>query len=196
MRFFTVTEWKWLVCQHFGPFLDRVFISSDEEGWVKLPGTADNILDYEIEASLDQPTGYAEYLDTTMNAWVATGSVPVPLSNDAEQELGPAILLTNGKVLQIGANGAVGGDDTNTALYDPTTNSWAAGPFFRADQDDKVDTGSGSEFAPAPHRDLRLSDGDRRDHRHPGRCLRRQLARTGRRLGSDADHGRPAPTSP
>ena len=107
--------------------------SSDEESWVKLPGTSGDVLDYELWASLSTqsppPPGFAEYLDTTTNQWVATGSVPVPLSNLYETELGPALLLpSTGNVFQIGANGQVGGSKTNTAIYNPTTNTWSAGP--------------------------------------------------------------------
>ncbi len=104
--------------------------SSDEESWVKIPGTAGNILDYELWASLDQSPGYAEYYNTSTNTWVATGSVPVPLSTDNESELGPAIQLPNGNVLQIGANGSFGSTSTNTAIYHPSTNTWTAGPVI------------------------------------------------------------------
>ncbi len=104
--------------------------TSDEETWVKLPGAAGNILDYDIWASLNQSPGYAEYFNTATNAWVATGSVPVALSNTNEDELGPALLLPNGDVFQIGANGTFGGTSTNTALYNPSTNSWTAGPVI------------------------------------------------------------------
>lgn len=110
--------------------------STDEEGWTKLPGTAGNILDYELWASLDQSPGYGEYLDTANNTWVATGSVPVPLSEDlntfdgVETELGPALLLPNGTVFQLGANGSFGTTSSNTAIYDPSSNSWMAGPVI------------------------------------------------------------------
>jgi hypothetical protein len=99
-----------------------------EESWVKLPGTSGNILDYELWASLNQLPGYGNYLNTSTNQWVATGGVPVPLSNTVETEVGPAILLPSGNAFQIGANGTFGGSNTNTALYNPTTNSWTAGP--------------------------------------------------------------------
>ncbi len=102
--------------------------TTSEETWVKLPGMNGNILDYELWASLNQSPGYGEYLNTATNTWVATGSVPVPLTNTNETELGPAIVLPNGQVFQVGANGTFGGSNTNTALYDPITNSWAAGP--------------------------------------------------------------------
>ncbi len=102
--------------------------TSSEEAWVKLPGTGGNILDYELWASLDVSPGYGEYLNGASNTWTATGSVPVPLSEDNETELGPGLLLPNGDVFQIGANGSFGSVSDNTALYNPTTNTWTAGP--------------------------------------------------------------------
>ncbi len=101
--------------------------STDEESWVKLPGTGGNILDYELWASLGTTPGYGEYLDTSKMQWVATGPVPVPLSNTNEFELGPAALMPTGQVLQLGANGK-GGSPSNTAIYDPGSNTWSAGP--------------------------------------------------------------------
>jgi hypothetical protein len=52
---------------------------------------------------------------------VDTGVLPVLLSNETGFEIGPALLLPDGRVFQIGAEG-------HTALYDPSTNTWAAGP--------------------------------------------------------------------
>ena len=103
--------------------------SSDEEGFVKLPGTGGNLLDYEIwDSNASSPPGSAEYLNAATNSWVATGGVPVSLSENNEDELGPAILLPNGKVFQTGANGSFGTISSNTALYDPVANAWTAGP--------------------------------------------------------------------
>ena len=66
--------------------------------------------------------------------WVDTGTVPVALSSSAlGYELGPAFLLPDGRVFQIGAN-------SNTALYTPSTNSWAAGPT--------IPNGKGADDAP------------------------------------------------
>jgi hypothetical protein len=101
--------------------------STDEESWVKLPGTGGNILNYDLWGSLNENPGYGQYLDTSSMKWVSTGSVPVPLSNTVEYELGPALLLPTGQVLQIGANGT-GGSPTNTAFYNPGSNTWSAGP--------------------------------------------------------------------
>ncbi len=50
---------------------------------------------------------------------MAAGTLPSLLSTD--YELGPAFLLQNGQGFYIGSNG-------KTALYNPSTNSWKAGP--------------------------------------------------------------------
>jgi hypothetical protein len=109
---------------------------TDEEAWVKLPDGS--ILSYAIFASISSEQGGGQglaqrYIPST-GTWVGTGSVPVPLSSTAlGYELGPAFLLPNGKVFQLGAN-------SNTALYDPSTDSWAAGPV--------VPNGDGADDAP------------------------------------------------
>ena len=102
---------------------------SDEEGWVKLPdGT---ILNYDIFQSVNVNggvnKGYAELYNGTL--WMgkspddgsAAGSIPALSSAALGEELGPAIRLLDGRVLVVGATG-------NTAVYAPSTNTWAAGP--------------------------------------------------------------------
>ncbi len=93
---------------------------SDEESWVKLPDGS--ILSYDIFASPSTGAGHAQRYVPSTNTWVDAGSVPVPLtSSSVGDELGPAFLLPDGRVLQIGAN-------SNTVLYTPSTNTWVAGP--------------------------------------------------------------------
>jgi hypothetical protein len=93
---------------------------SDEESWVKLPDGS--ILSYDVFSSPSTGAGHAQRYVPSTNTWVDVGSVPVPLSGSSlGSELGPAFLLPDGRVLQIGAN-------SNTAIYTPATNSWVAGP--------------------------------------------------------------------
>src|SRR5262249_24838387 len=70
------------------------------------------------------------------NTWVDAGSVPIPLTNTTTlgAELGPALLLPDGRIFQIGAN-------SNTVLYSPSTNTWTAGPT--------IPNGKGADDAPA-----------------------------------------------
>ncbi len=93
---------------------------SDEETWTKLPDGS--ILSYDIFASDSSGIGSAQRYVPATNQWVATGTVPVALSSDAVgSELGPGLLLPDGRVFLLGATG-------NTAYYTPSTNSWTAGP--------------------------------------------------------------------
>ncbi len=92
---------------------------SDEETWVKLPNG--DILSYSIYASVWNNNSQAQFYDPNTNSWTATGTVPVKLSFSPDDELGPALLLPDGRVFQLGATG-------NTAFYTPSTNSWTAGP--------------------------------------------------------------------
>jgi Right handed beta helix region len=101
---------------------------SDEETWVKLPPvglqTDGDILSFDVFAS-----GHAQKYQVQdpntgapSNTWIDAGNVPVTLTNSGlGYELGPAFLLPNGNVFQIGAN-------SNTAIYSPSTNSWTQGP--------------------------------------------------------------------
>jgi hypothetical protein len=94
---------------------------SDEETWVRLADGS--ILSYDIFSSISSGVpGQAQRYIPSLNQWVDAGSVPVALSSSAVgDELGPALLLPDGRVFQIGGN-------NNTALYNPATNTWAAGP--------------------------------------------------------------------
>jgi hypothetical protein len=93
---------------------------SEEETWTLLPG--DGVLSYDIFSSLSSGTGHAQRYVGSTDTWVDAGTVPVPLSGGRSgDELGPAFLLPDGRVFQIGGNG-------NTALYTPGADTWAAGP--------------------------------------------------------------------
>ena len=106
---------------------------SDEETWVKLPDGS--ILSYDIFASISSGVGHAQRYIPSTNTWVDAGTVPVQLSSSSDgDELGPALLLPDGRVFFIGCNG-------NTAFYNPSTNTWSTGPT--------VPNGKGSDDAPA-----------------------------------------------
>ncbi len=99
---------------------------SDEEAWVKLPNG--NILSYDIFASISSGVSSAQVYNPTLNEWEDANTItdgsgnPVFLSSPTVgYELGPAMLLPDGRVFQLGATG-------NTAYYTPSTNSWAEGP--------------------------------------------------------------------
>jgi len=102
--------------------------ASSEETWTLLrDGTV-------MTAEVGGHPKAEKYLPST-NSWVSAGSVPstadLVLSTSASTEIGPAILMADGRVFATGASG-------HTALYtsgatpaDPGT--WAAGPDFPAD---------------------------------------------------------------
>ena len=96
---------------------------SDEENWVLLPDGS--VLSYDVFASPDNSTGLPgsaqRYIPST-GTWVDAGVVPVPLTGNAYgYELGPATMLPDGRVFQLGANG-------NTVIYTPSSNTWVQGP--------------------------------------------------------------------
>ena len=93
---------------------------NNEETWLLLPGGG--VLCYEIFSSPSSGPGFAQRYVTSSGTWVDAGSVPVPLSSSSLGfEMGPAALLPDGRAIQIGAN-------NKTAIYTPSTNTWAAGP--------------------------------------------------------------------
>ena len=113
---------------------------SDEENWVKLPDGS--ILSYDIYASIATGVGHAQRYMPSTNTWVDAGIVPVALTSAANgNELGPGLLLPDGRVFYLGATG-------NTAYYTPSTNSWTTGPV--------IPDGLVTDDAPAAN----LPDGD------------------------------------
>jgi Kelch motif len=100
--------------------------ASSEETWTLLPDST--VLTAEVNS---HPA--AEKYVPSANSWVSAGSVPADLvlQTQASIEIGPAILMTDGRVFAMGASG-------HTALYTPPANpgdpgTWAAGPDFPPD---------------------------------------------------------------
>lgn len=100
---------------------------SDEEGWAKV--TNGTVLTYDLFHSIATGGSYAEIYNPATGEWsgvspsdaTATGFIP-QLSSDAfGDELGPLLRLQDGRMLVIGAT-------EHTALFTPSTTTWAAGP--------------------------------------------------------------------
>jgi hypothetical protein len=95
--------------------------SCNEESWALLPdGT---IL---TEDCIGHPE--TEKYIIAQDRWINTGNTPSDLVEDSSKEIGPAILLNDGRILVLGATG-------HTALYTPgptpsDPGKWNAGPDF------------------------------------------------------------------
>lgn len=96
--------------------------SPSEETWTLLPNG--NVLAVQCSNAPN-----AEQYNPTTNTWISAGSTPGTLPqpcSGAVAEIGPALLLPDGRVFAIGASGA-------TALYTPNADptvagTWTAGP--------------------------------------------------------------------
>jgi hypothetical protein len=99
----------------------------NEANWVKLPD--DSILSVDLYAPDGSVDGtYTERYIPSLGHWIPDSHVPVQLwnpPNEGDYEIGPSILLPNGKVLILGCNHG------NYALYIPSGNtsygSWETG---------------------------------------------------------------------
>jgi hypothetical protein len=102
---------------------------SDEETWAKLPNG--NVLTYDLFQSIATGGSYAEVYNPGTNTWssispsdgTASGTIPQLSSSALGFELGPILRLQDGRIFAIGAT-------NKTALYDPSANSWSAGPLI------------------------------------------------------------------
>jgi hypothetical protein len=98
---------------------------SSEETWVKLAD--DSILSYDIFSSIRSGAGLAQRYVPSQGQWVDAGALPDLLSSTSnDYEIGPALVLPDGRAFFLGATG-------KTTFYIPPTNaadpgSWTAGP--------------------------------------------------------------------
>ncbi len=134
-----------------------------EEGWTLLPNG--KLLTVDIT---DAPN--TEIFDPTTGAWHSAGSTPASLV-DADGELGPALLMPDGKVVATGANG-------KSAIYDARAGKWSPGPALPIIAGKQYDIADGPG-AVLPDGDVLLeaSPGDYRPPAHffvfNGRALKR-----------------------
>ncbi len=116
---------------------------TNEETWTLLPDNSILTVETKPSPTNTTPNPAERYVPST-DLWVPAGGTPKPLvvgnvnctyipKGGAPQpqtvgvfEIGPAILLPNGTLFAIGATG-------HTAIYTPSTNTWAPGPDFPAD---------------------------------------------------------------
>jgi Kelch motif len=97
---------------------------SSEESWVLLPD--ETVL---APQCVNHPG--SEKLVLAASTWVTAGTIPADLVENASSEIGPGVLLPDGRAFFVGATG-------RTALYTPPAianqpGTWAAGPTFPTD---------------------------------------------------------------
>jgi hypothetical protein len=99
--------------------------TSREETWMKLPDNS--ILSYDITSSIVSGTGHAQRYLPSVGKWVDAGTVPVLLSTPGvAHEIGPALLLPDGRALFLGATGKIAFYTLPANPTDP--GSWTDGP--------------------------------------------------------------------
>ncbi|HEY2446699.1 MAG TPA: hypothetical protein VGI20_13270 [Rhizomicrobium sp.] len=97
--------------------------SNDEEGWTLLP-TGD-VLTVDVGGG----NSTAELYDPSTGAWSMTATAPNPLSDPTSFEIGPAVLLPNNTVFQVGTDPCANmGCPSHSATYDVTSATWTSGP--------------------------------------------------------------------
>ena len=102
---------------------------NSEEGWSLLPDG--NILTADV---LNSNPKQSELYTASTGVWSNAGSTVAELADYIE--IGPQILLPDGKVLATGASG-------NTALYDTRNGKWKAGPTFPTQNGKQLDIADG-----------------------------------------------------
>jgi len=93
--------------------------NNDESGFTALPGGKVLTVDTKTACGSSQSS---EVYDPNASTWACGPTTPVKLYNSGDEELGAAVLMYNGKVIQFGGNVVA------TAVYDPAANTWSAGP--------------------------------------------------------------------
>jgi hypothetical protein len=101
-----------------GPIFFRDgYPDQDEASWVKLP---DNSI-----LTIDPVGTNSERFIPALNEWINDANVPIPIYSTVGGEIGPALLLADGRAFFLGGSG-------HTAFYTPSGNTnpgtWAAGP--------------------------------------------------------------------
>ncbi|MDT5357016.1 MAG: hypothetical protein QOJ56_5548 [Mycobacterium sp.] len=102
---------------------------SNEETWTLLPDGS------VVTVSCANHPNAERYIPAT-GKWISAGSTPVELVQASSIEIGPALLLPDGRVFAVGATG-------HTALYTPPgnntgTGTWTVGPDFPKDSSGRL----------------------------------------------------------
>lgn len=107
--------------------------ANEEEGWTLLQNGYVFTVDTNLGLGQNSPS---ELYDQKSETWSAAATAPNVLVDAVHHEIGPAVVLPNGHVFQVGASPC--GDSSckaHTAIYIPDTGNigrWVAGPDFPA----------------------------------------------------------------
>lgn len=93
--------------------------NNNEEGWTQLPDQT--VLTVDCNRNLTSGFNNAERYDESTGTWTTIESTPNTVVDAGSHELGPAPLLPNGLVFQIGAT-------AHTDVFNPVSGHWTAGP--------------------------------------------------------------------
>lgn len=98
----------------------------DEEGWTLLPNGNVFTVDVWIDSGKDST---AELYNPATGSWTATGTAPNIYADPSSKELGPAVLLPNDTVFQVGTNPCANSScASHTGIYNVSSGTWTAGP--------------------------------------------------------------------
>ena len=99
----------------------------DEEGWTLIQSTG-KVFTVDVWLSPGNPSP-AELYDPSSGKWSATTTAPVTLADPSSFELGPAVLLPDNTIFQVGTNPCAGPScPSHSATYDVASAKWTTGP--------------------------------------------------------------------
>jgi len=94
--------------------------NNDEGSYTLLP--SGKLLMVDAWSTTCSSTTSTELFNPSTKSWSCGADTPTELWDSSGHELGPANMMYNGKLFQVGATNA-------TAVYNPTANTWAPGPI-------------------------------------------------------------------
>jgi hypothetical protein len=99
----------------------------DEEGWTQTP--FNTILTVDATRGKNGSVNKTEIYDIATGAWTDGEDTPNVLVDPIGSEVGPAVLVPNGKIFQVGGKPCSSGScQGHTAVYNTLTGHWTAGP--------------------------------------------------------------------
>ncbi len=101
---------------------------NDEEGWTQTP--FNTILTVNATRNSDGPINKTEIYDIATGTWSDGEDTPNQLVDPDGLEVGPAVLVPDGKIFQVGGKPCHTDESCqgHTAVYDTLTGHWTAGP--------------------------------------------------------------------